>query len=238
MLLRNGFSVRALRSIGLRFTITSTADASTGLPGDGTADASTGLPGNDTAGLFGDSHFSDSLREALADLRVSSELGENISLDEPKSDFRNQLAEGKRLSIFEAGHNASHPSEEQQLPLIVQMRRTIKANEVEMQRNPWLDEIERSQTDWTYPIDNERAKEKDEQASFDEHIFLEREVKDWLPKDGPVHVFMELVISGLRKNPHLTVAAKKNYLDKMKEHFEKFSDDPTLFPLPGMPENT
>ncbi len=50
---------------------------------------------------------------------------------------------------------------------------------------------------------------------FHEHVFLERHLESWCPKRGPVRHFMELVCTGLQRNPYIDV-------DKKKEHLEWF----------------
>ncbi len=40
------------------------------------------------------------------------------------------------------------------------------------------------------------------------------------PKTGPIRVFMELVCTGLSKNPYMTVQKKMNHLEWFQEYFE------------------
>ena len=62
----------------------------------------------------------------------------------------------------------------------------------------------------------------DEEAKvpFHEHVFLDHLLEDF-PKKGPVLVFMELVILGLSKNPHMTVQEKHAHVEWFKQYFEE-----------------
>ncbi|XP_066941853.1 small ribosomal subunit protein mS31 [Macrobrachium rosenbergii] len=73
---------------------------------------------------------------------------------------------------------------------------------------------------WTFPINNEIGLEAEKQVGFHEHIFLEHHLEGWCPKRGPVRNFMELVCTGLSKNPHLTVERKKRHIMWYKNYFE------------------
>ncbi|XP_076039774.1 mitochondrial ribosomal protein S31 [Oratosquilla oratoria] len=71
---------------------------------------------------------------------------------------------------------------------------------------------------WQFPVDNEYGLE--DGVGFHEHIFLEQHLEDWCPKRGPIRHFMELVCTGLSKNPYLTVERKKNHIMWYKTYFE------------------
>lgn len=73
---------------------------------------------------------------------------------------------------------------------------------------------------WTFPIDNEYGMEEEHNVHFSEHVFLERHLKDWCPKRGPVRHFMELVCIGLSKNPYMTVDEKMEHITWYKEYFK------------------
>lgn len=85
---------------------------------------------------------------------------------------------------------------------------------------------------WQFPIDNEQGINYDELEPFHQHVFLERHLEPWCPKEGPVRHFMELVCVGLQKNAHMTVAKKletiewfKNYLmSEEKQEVFKLSE--------------
>ena len=151
------------------------------------------------------------------------------------------LSEGPRLNFFYTTRPTEANTLTRDLPKVLldrqeSLKKLLLRQSCPPQPSPWKDEIRRARTQHSYPIDNEKAKLNDEQAGFEDHIFLERHMKDWVPQDGPVRVFMELVVHGLRKNPHLTAARKQEYMQKMKEHFMKFGDDPALFPSPELPD--
>ncbi|CAN0226927.1 unnamed protein product, partial [Lampetra fluviatilis] len=61
---------------------------------------------------------------------------------------------------------------------------------------------------WLYPVNNEQGLEEEAAVPFHEHVFLERHLAEF-PSSGPVRHFMQLVVTGLSKNPYLTVAQKR-----------------------------
>jgi len=58
---------------------------------------------------------------------------------------------------------------------------------------------------------------------FHEHVFLEKQLESF-PRQGPVRHFMELVITGLAKNHHLTVRQKKEHIDWFRDYFRQKDD--------------
>ncbi|EZA57251.1 hypothetical protein DMN91_002479 [Ooceraea biroi] len=77
---------------------------------------------------------------------------------------------------------------------------------------------------WKFPIDNEQGMEEEHNVHFSEHVFLERHLKGWCPKSGPIRHFMELVCNGLSKNPYMTVQEKFNHIMWYREYFESKQD--------------
>lgn len=77
---------------------------------------------------------------------------------------------------------------------------------------------------WKFPIDNEQGMDEEHNVHFSEHVFLERHLKDWCPKLGPIRHFMELVCIGLSKNPYMTVQEKVNHIMWYKEYFAEKED--------------
>ncbi|KAG5333975.1 RT31 protein, partial [Acromyrmex charruanus] len=77
---------------------------------------------------------------------------------------------------------------------------------------------------WKFPIDNEQGMEEEHNVHFSEHVFMERHLKEWCPKSGPIRHFMELVCTGLSKNPYLTVQEKIGHIMWYKEYFESKQD--------------
>lgn len=70
---------------------------------------------------------------------------------------------------------------------------------------------------WKFPIDNEIDLNQTE--SFTDHVFLEEHLS-WCEKKGPVRRFMDLVVSGLSKNPYITVQEKIDHIQFYKTYFE------------------
>ena len=62
----------------------------------------------------------------------------------------------------------------------------------------------------------------DEEASvsFHEHIFLEPLLEPF-PRKGPIRHFMELVITGLSKNPHMSVTEKREHVMWFRDYFQE-----------------
>ncbi|XP_069170284.1 small ribosomal subunit protein mS31 [Procambarus clarkii] len=72
---------------------------------------------------------------------------------------------------------------------------------------------------WTFPIDNEVGLEEEKSVGFHEHVFLERHLEGWCPPRGPIRNFMELVCTGLSKNPYITVERKHAHIQWYKNYF-------------------
>ena len=97
-----------------------------------------------------------------------------------------------------------------------------------VKKNAFADQISLSNRLWQYPVDNEVCKIEEENTSFEEHVFLEYLLDDF-PNKGPVRRFMELVINGLQKNPHLTVEQKKQRVRWFHDYFSNFSEEELSF---------
>ncbi|XP_011311809.1 28S ribosomal protein S31, mitochondrial [Fopius arisanus] len=72
---------------------------------------------------------------------------------------------------------------------------------------------------WKFPIDNEQGMEAEHDVHFSEHVFVERYMEDWCPRKGPIRLFMELVCTGLSKNPYMTVEEKKGHIMWYRDYF-------------------
>jgi len=72
---------------------------------------------------------------------------------------------------------------------------------------------------WQFPINNEQGLEEEARVGFHEHIFLEPYLNPWCPKRGPIRHFMELVCTGLSKNPYLSVSQKKEHINWFRNYF-------------------
>ncbi|KAL6464079.1 hypothetical protein MHYP_G00284700 [Metynnis hypsauchen] len=77
---------------------------------------------------------------------------------------------------------------------------------------------------WQYPINNEAGMEEETSVQFHEHVFLERHLEDGFPQQGPVRHFMELVVTGLGKNPHLSVKQKLEHIAWFRDYFQQKQD--------------
>ncbi|XP_012222561.1 small ribosomal subunit protein mS31 isoform X2 [Linepithema humile] len=77
---------------------------------------------------------------------------------------------------------------------------------------------------WKFPIDNEQGMEEEHNVHFADHVFMERHLKGWCPKSGPISHFMELVCTGLSKNPYLTVQEKVDHIMWYKDYFASKQD--------------
>lgn len=73
---------------------------------------------------------------------------------------------------------------------------------------------------WKYPINNEQGLEEQNEVPFEDHVFLDDQIKDF-PKKDFITVFMELVICGLGRNPYISVERKRETIRFYKEYFER-----------------
>ncbi|KAK8777516.1 hypothetical protein V5799_029138 [Amblyomma americanum] len=76
---------------------------------------------------------------------------------------------------------------------------------------------------WKFPIDNEAGLDEEARVSFAEHVFLEDLITDF-PERGPIRHFMELVLVGLSKNPHISVQRKHEHIDWFRQYFRAKAD--------------
>uniref|UniRef100_A0A023GJQ6 Small ribosomal subunit protein mS31 n=1 Tax=Amblyomma triste TaxID=251400 RepID=A0A023GJQ6_AMBTT len=76
---------------------------------------------------------------------------------------------------------------------------------------------------WKFPINNEAGLDEEAQVSFVEHVFLEDLITDF-PERGPIRHFMELVLVGLSKNPHISVQRKHDHIDWFRQYFRAKAD--------------
>ncbi|CAN9501478.1 unnamed protein product [Ophioblennius macclurei] len=74
---------------------------------------------------------------------------------------------------------------------------------------------------WLYPINNEAGLEEEASVPFHEHIFLEKHLEEGFPRQGPVRHFMELVVTGLSRNPYLSVQQKKEHISWFRDYFSQ-----------------
>ncbi|CAH8656529.1 unnamed protein product [Schistosoma rodhaini] len=74
---------------------------------------------------------------------------------------------------------------------------------------------------WSFPINNEQDWNSELDVPFHEHVFLENHLNKEHLKCKPLASFLELVCTGLSKNPYFSVDDKKQHL----EWFTQFFDD-------------
>jgi len=72
---------------------------------------------------------------------------------------------------------------------------------------------------WKFPIDNEQDIGREASVPFHQHVFINRLTQDF-PKAGAVRNFIDLVASGLSRNPYMSVEEKEGYILWYKDYFE------------------
>ncbi|XP_019941519.2 small ribosomal subunit protein mS31 [Paralichthys olivaceus] len=77
---------------------------------------------------------------------------------------------------------------------------------------------------WQYPVNNEAGLEEEASVPFHEHVFLDEHLKEGFPRQGPVRHFMELVVTGLSRNPYLTVQQKREHISWFRDYFHQKED--------------
>ncbi|EGV95016.1 28S ribosomal protein S31, mitochondrial [Cricetulus griseus] len=75
---------------------------------------------------------------------------------------------------------------------------------------------------WEFPVNNEAGFD-DDGSEFHDHIFLDKHLEGF-PKQGPIRIFMELVTSGLSKNPYLSVKQKVDHIEWFRNYFNEKQD--------------
>ncbi|XP_062513144.1 small ribosomal subunit protein mS31-like [Corticium candelabrum] len=93
--------------------------------------------------------------------------------------------------------------------------------------NPWIAQSQGEK--WKYPIDNDDFYPEEKDVSFHEHVHLQYLLDD-MPRRGPVRRYLELVVAGLQKNPHMTVEMKKEHVEWLKEYLRENQDVEGLYP--------
>lgn len=93
---------------------------------------------------------------------------------------------------------------------------------------------------WKFPINNEQGLEEENNVFFAEHVFLEPLIDEWCPEKGPIRHFMELVCTGLSKNPFLSVEEKKDHINWFRQYFHEKNQllkEVGAFEIKSLPEN-
>ncbi|MBN3302707.1 RT31 protein, partial [Amia calva] len=161
--------------------------------------------------------FDDDGRGFIPDRGLASEL-EGVRR-------RRGLFVGKRLNIFPAvSETTETETKAVSSPTLwdMEMANQIATATRHLPRNGFEEMIQwtREGKLWLYPINNEQGLEEEAEVPFHEHVFLDKHLEDF-PKQGPIRHFMELVITGLSKNPHLTVHQKKEHIAWFRDYFQQ-----------------
>ncbi|XP_078619166.1 small ribosomal subunit protein mS31-like [Branchiostoma floridae x Branchiostoma japonicum] len=155
-------------------------------------------------------------RQEFQQTRQSQPRSEQVFRKERRS-----LFEGKRLGIFmQEEVNSWEPDaptlwdEEQKAELEAQVDCPPRNGFEEMIQ--WTKEGKM----WTFPIQNDQGLEEEAAVGFHEHVFLE-DLLEGFPEKGPIRHFMELVVTGLSKNPYLTLQQKREHVDWFQNYFQE-----------------
>lgn len=134
---------------------------------------------------------------------------------------------GEPLKIFSSEESKAKEIVESACPVWdATHAREIQQTVVQPPSNAFVEMIQwtRQGKLWTFPVDNEIGLEQEKKIGFQEHVFLEQHLEGWCPRRGPIRHFMELVCTGLSKNPYLTVERKKAHIMWYKNYFEEKHD--------------
>lgn len=161
--------------------------------------------------------FDDDGRGYTEDRSITSELVNGIH--RRKSSFT-----GKRLNIFTPGME-QESSEMGPTLWDIDLANQIIQSTNQMPRNGFEEMIQWTKEGklWQYPINNEAGLDEEACVPFHEHVFLEKHLESF-PRQGPVRHFMELVITGLSKNHHLTVQQKQEHIAWFRDYFQQKDD--------------
>ncbi|KYQ52343.1 28S ribosomal protein S31, mitochondrial [Trachymyrmex zeteki] len=164
-------------------------------------------------------------RQLLRGVKASKEKLQDIDKKTPHARLQIDLWNGKSSDIFE-NMNAASPNIPELKTWAALEQRELKALTTHPPANIFQELILWTEQGklWKFPIDNEQEMEEEHNVHFSEHVFMERHLKGWCPKSGPIRHFMELVCTGLSKNPYLTVQEKIGHIMWYKEYFESKQD--------------
>lgn len=134
---------------------------------------------------------------------------------------RRNLFTAKRLNIFSPSEMTAVSTDARPTLWDIDFAKQLSTVTNQMPRNGFEEMIQWTHQGklWQYPIDNEAGIEEEASVPFHEHIFLEKHLEEGFPRQGPIRHFMELVVAGLSKNPHLTVQQKKDHIFWFKDYF-------------------
>ncbi|XP_071562891.1 small ribosomal subunit protein mS31 isoform X1 [Temnothorax nylanderi] len=165
-------------------------------------------------------------RKLLNDVKASKQLQDTDRERSRVSRLKDvNLWNGKPSKIFE-NMNAASPNIPELKTWAALEQRELKALTTYPPANVFQELILWTEQGklWKFPIDNEQGMEEEQSVHFSDHVFMERHLKGWCPKSGPIRHFMELVCVGLSKNPYMTVQEKVRHIMWYKEYFESKQD--------------
>ncbi|XP_023561067.1 28S ribosomal protein S31, mitochondrial [Octodon degus] len=158
------------------------------------------------------------------DEEIDSAAGQEITADLKKS--LKGLFKGERLNIFDIKQFTEEAPLTETSPSLwdVEFAKQLATVSEQPCQNGLEEMIQWTKEGklWEFPINNEAGFD-DDGSEFHEHIFLDKYLEDF-PKQGPIHHFMELVICGLSKNPHLSVKQKVEHIEWFRNYFEEKRD--------------
>ncbi|XP_061659228.1 28S ribosomal protein S31, mitochondrial isoform X2 [Syngnathoides biaculeatus] len=141
---------------------------------------------------------------------------------------KKHLFTGRRLNIFSTTPDEDRVEATLARPTLwdVDFANQLTSSANQMPRNAFEEMIQWTKEGklWQYPIDNEAGLEEEASVPFHEHVFLEKHLEEGFPKQGPIRHFMELVVTGLSRNPYLTVQQKKEHISWFRDYFNQKQD--------------
>ncbi|ERE88735.1 28S ribosomal protein S31, mitochondrial [Cricetulus griseus] len=151
----------------------------------------------------------------------------SLHLEKP-SDFKQRkgLFKGKRLGIFDIKAFADEAPETEASPSLweIEFAKQLATVNEQPLGNGFEEMIQWTKEGklWEFPVNNEAGFD-DDGSEFHDHIFLDKHLEGF-PKQGPIRIFMELVTSGLSKNPYLSVKQKVDHIEWFRNYFNEKQD--------------
>ncbi|XP_061608572.1 28S ribosomal protein S31, mitochondrial isoform X2 [Phyllopteryx taeniolatus] len=156
----------------------------------------------------------------------TQERGITAELDSVRR--KRNLFTGRRLNIFSSTPDEDRMDATFARPTLwdADFANQLSSSANQMPRNAFEEMIQWTKEGklWQYPIDNEAGLEEEAGVPFHEHVFLEKHLEAGFPEQGPIRHFMELVATGLSRNPYLTVQQKKEHISWFRDYFNQKHD--------------
>ncbi|CAH6787125.1 28S ribosomal protein S31, mitochondrial [Phodopus roborovskii] len=182
-------------------------------------------------------HIISDMKIARSTSRVSTRPQHQIQFDEgmdsslnlaKQTDFKQRkgLFKGKRLGIFDVKAFADEAPEAEAPPSLweIEFAKQLATVNEQPLGNGFEEMIQWTKEGklWEFPVNNEAGFDDDD-SEFHDHIFLDKYLEGF-PKKGPIRLFMELVTSGLSKNPYLSVKQKVEHIEWFRNYFNEKRD--------------